>query len=136
MVEGLSEILEKINKLKKGDRAAELKKHDSFAMRTILQGALDERIKFLLPPGTPPYKPSEMLDNQNVLKHDARKLVYFVEGGAPNLRQSKREMIFIELLESVARKDAELLIAVKDKKFPYKGITKEIVKEAFPGLIP
>jgi hypothetical protein len=39
-------------------------------------------------------------------------------------------------LESVARKDAELLIAVKDKKFPYKGITKEIVKEAFPGLIP
>ena len=46
MVEGLSEILEKINKMKKGDRAAELKKHDSFAMRTILQGALDERIKF------------------------------------------------------------------------------------------
>lgn len=136
MVTGIAETFEKINKLKKNERAAELKKHDNFAVRTILQGCFDPRVKWLLPEGTPPYKPSTLVDQENVLIHDARKLVYFVEGGAPGLKQTKREMLFIEMLETVAPKDAELLVAIKDKKFPFKGITKDIIKEAFPGLIP
>ena len=136
MTLGLSEIFEQVNKVKKSDRAAELKKHNTFAVRTILQGAFDSRIEWLLPEGTPPYKPSQLVDQENVLLHDARRLVYFIKGGSPTLKQPKREAMFIELLEAVAPKDAELLIAIKDKKFPFKGITKDIIKEAFPNLIP
>jgi hypothetical protein len=44
-------------------------------------------------------------------------------------------MMFIELLENVAPADAKLLCSIKEKKLPYKGITADIVKEAFPDLI-
>ena len=43
--------------------------------------------------------------------------------------------MFIELLEQVDPKDATLLCAVKEKKLPFKGITIQHVKEAFPGMI-
>lgn len=133
---GIAEFLEGLAKVKKKDERIEiLKQNDHFAIRTILQAAFDERIKWLLPEGTPPYRVNDLVDQENVLVHDCRKLVYFVEGGAPNLKQLKREAMFIELLETVAPKDAELLCAIKDKKFPYKGITADIVREAFPGLI-
>jgi hypothetical protein len=58
-----------------------------------------------------------------------------MEGGNPNLNAIKREQIFIQMLESINADDAELLVAMKDKKSPYKNITKDIVVEAFPGLI-
>jgi hypothetical protein len=58
-----------------------------------------------------------------------------MEGGNPNLKPIKREQIFIQMLEAVSADDAQLLIAMKDKKSPYKNITKDIVNEAFPGLL-
>jgi len=39
------------------------------------------------------------------------------------------------LLETIDKEDAKLLIAVKDKKIPYKGITKKFVEEMYPGLL-
>jgi hypothetical protein len=39
------------------------------------------------------------------------------------------------VLESIHPKEAKVLIAVKDKKLPYKGLTKKLVEEAFPGLL-
>lgn len=133
---GIAEFLEGLAKVKKReDKVTILKENDHFAIRTILQAAFDDRIKWLLPEGVPPYRVNDLHDQENVLVHDCRKLIYFVEGGSPNLKQLKREAMFIELLETVAPKDAALLCAIKDKKFPYKGITADIVKEAYPGLI-
>jgi hypothetical protein len=43
-------------------------------------------------------------------------------------------MLFIGLLESLHPKDANLLIAVKDKKV--EGLNAATINEAFPGLIP
>jgi hypothetical protein len=134
---GVSEILEKVSKLKKKEeRIEELRKHgDNRAMLQILQYALDPRIKWLLPEGTPPYKKNEYLDQESNLYSEVRRLYLFVEGGNPNLTPLKREMLFIGLLEMLAPADAALLCAAKDKKLPYKTITKEIVNEAFPGLL-
>lgn len=134
---GIAEFFENISKLKKrSDKVHILKMNDSFQVRTILQGAFDPRIKWQLPSGTPPYTPTTLVDQENVLIHGCRKLIYFVEGGAPNLKQLKRESMFIELLETVTPADAKLLCAIKDKKMPYKGITVDIVREAFPDLLP
>jgi hypothetical protein len=137
-VESISERLERINKINriknKAKIVAELQANDIFPVRTVLQGFFDDRIKFLLPEGDVPYKPNDLVDQQNVLIHDARKLVYFVEGGAPNLKQFKREQMFIEMLETVDPGDAKMLILMKDKRVPWKNITKEIVAEAFPTL--
>ena len=133
---GVAEFLEKVSKLKKKEeKIAALQHNDSFVIRTILQGAFDPKIKWALPEGTPPYKPNELVDQENVLIRECRRLVHFVEGGNPGLKQLRRETLFVEMLESVAPKDAILLCAIKDKKLPFKGITVDIVKEAFPGLI-
>lgn len=134
---GIAEFFDKVSKLKKKEEKVEaLKFNDSFQVRTILQGAFDPRVKWLLPEGNPPYQPSKLVDQENVLIRDCRKLIYFVEGGVPNLNQSKREMMFVEMLENIAPADAEMLCSIKDKKFPYKGITVDIVREAFPDLLP
>lgn len=132
---GIAEFLEKVSKLKKREeKIAALKYNDSFQIRSILQGAFDPRIVWALPEGTPPYKPSALVDQENVLINDCRKLIYFVHGGAPNLKQSRRETMFIEMLEAVAPADAKLLCSIKEKKMPFKGITSDIVQEAFPDL--
>lgn len=133
---GVAEFLEKVSKLKKKEEKIEALKHnDSFVIRTILQGAFDSRIVWDLPEGTPPYRPSDLQDQENVLIRECRRLIHFVKGGN-NLNPLRREALFVELLESVAPADAVLLCAIKDKKLPYKGITEDIVRESFPDLLP
>jgi hypothetical protein len=39
------------------------------------------------------------------------------------------------MLESVHPKDALILLAMKEKKLPYKGLTKSVIAKAFPGLV-
>lgn len=134
---GIAEFLEKVSKLKKTEQKIEaIKANDSYPLRVILQAAFDPAVKFLLPEGVPPYKPNDLVDQENVLIREARMLTYFIEGFYPTLNQSKRELMFIELLENVAPKDAELLLAVKEKRLHVKGITLLHVTEALPGLIP
>ena len=100
---GMAEFLEKVSKLKKKDEKVEaLKYNNSYALRTILQAAFDQRLKFLLPEGEPPYRPNDLPDQESVLLRECRKLVYMIEGPYPNLKQVKREQMFIELLETVA----------------------------------
>lgn len=132
----ISEILENASKLKtKKEKIDYLRQYDNSALRNVLLYALDPSIKFLLPEGAPPFKKSEYFDGHGILYKEARKLYLFVEGGNPNLTNIRREQLFINLLESVEPKDAELLLNVKDKKIPYAGINKALIKETFPGLI-
>jgi hypothetical protein len=136
MVIGLAEFLEKVGKLKKTQEKIEaLKYNDSLPLRIILQAAYDPNVKWSLPPGSPPYKPNELVDQEHVLIKNCEKLRYYIAGFHDNLNQLKRESMFVELLENVAPKDAELLCHIKDKK-PIKGITINHVTEALPGLIP
>ena len=131
----ISTIIENAAALKKiEERAAYLQQHDSTALQTVLKFGLDSRIKWALPEGAPPYKPCEALDIEGMLYSEARRLYLFVEGGNDGLTKFRREMLFINMLESLNPKDAELIIATKDKKLP-KGITKKVVNLAFPRLI-
>lgn len=133
----ISEVLKRANDLENlQERKAFLLQHDSPAIQTILRCVFDDNIKFLLPKGKAPYKPTEFDNQESRLYSEMRKMYLFVEGGNPNLAQVKREQIFIELLETVDRQDAELLVAVKDKKLPYKNITRNLIEKTYPGLIP
>jgi hypothetical protein len=135
MVIGIAEFLEKVGKLKRTDeKIAALKHNDSYPLRILLQAGYDPNIKWALPPGTPPYKPNDLVDQEHVLIKDCEKIKYYIEGFHPNLAQLKRESMFVQLLENVSPKDAEMLCLLKDKK-PIKGITIQHVKEALPGLI-
>jgi hypothetical protein len=133
---GLAEFLEKVSKLKRTQEKVDALKHnDSFVLRVILQAAFDPAVEFLLPPGEPPYKPNELTDQENVLISEARMIQYFVKGFHDDLPQTKREAMFVQLLEKVDPMDAKLLCAIKDKKLPFKGITLQHVTEGLPGLI-
>lgn len=56
----IHEVIKKAaSQSKKADKIKVLKENESFALRTILQGAYDSRIQFILPEGTPPYTPNE-----------------------------------------------------------------------------
>ena len=111
-----------------------LRANDNSTIKTILKFCFDPNIKWLLPEGDAPYKPCEYPNIDNMLYGEARRLYLFVEGGNPNLTTLKRESMFVDLLQSINPEDAKLLVAIKDKKFPYKGLTAATVLKAFPGL--
>lgn len=132
----LFQILEEASKQKSNQEKIDyLRAQDNKALLAILKYAYDPAIVWDLPEGAPPYKPCPYPAQEMRLMSEIRRLYLFIKGGNPNLTKIKREALYIELLESVHPQDAELLVAIKDKKIPYKGITAKLVKEAFPGLI-
>lgn len=132
----ISQIINTCATLKtEAEKVQYLQQNYSTALTTVLQYALDKRVKWQLPDGDPPYKQSDLtFDNEGMLYSEARRLYLFLEGGNPNLTNLKREMLFIGLLESIHPDDAKIILMAKNKKMP-KGITKKIVNLAFPGLI-
>ena len=132
----LHEILTKVNNAKdKPAKIAVLKKNDSVPLRQVLKGAFDPKIKWALPEGTPPYKENDAPagTEHTTLFTEARRLWHFVEGADQKLSKTKKEMMFIQLLEGLHKDDAALMVAVKDKALnkKYKGLTDAVVKEAF-----
>lgn len=136
MTLSISEILKHASKLKKKEeKITYLRNNYSTPLMQVIQFALHPDVKVLLPEGPAPYKKSQLGDESHgMLLSEARKLYLFVENGNPSLNQKKRETLFINMLESIHPDDAELLVAAKDKKLPYKGLTKDLFEEAYPGI--
>lgn len=133
----LSEIIAKAAQFRTHKEKIEfLQKHDSQHLRVLLHSVYNPEIKFLLPDTDPPYKKSDPNFGQEVLYSEMRKLYLFIDGGNPNLSQSRREQLFIQLLEAIHPDDARLMLAVKNKKFHVPGMMEDIVRKAFPGLLP
>ena len=133
----ISEILKTASNITNEDhRIAYLKANYNIALESIIRGAFDPNIKWQLPEGSPPYKPNVLVDQQHVLYTECRRLYLFIEGGHPTLKQTRREQLFVEMLEALDPDDAKLLLAVKDKHLPYPGITPELIRKGFPGVLP
>lgn len=132
----VAEVLKRASDMKDENQQIQwLRQNNSVALESILRGAFDPAIKWQLPPGAPPYKPSDIVDQQHRLYTECRKLYLFIEGGNPNLKQIRREHLFIEMLEAIDPEDAKLLLAVKEKTMPYPNITLDLVRKAFPLII-
>ena len=137
--ESLPFIFGEVAKAKtKDQKKATLIKYDNSALRELLRYAFDPNLKFLLPPGNPPHRYAGDTNEPNptYLYGLVRKLYLFVEGGNTALKQSRREYLFIEMLESIHPLEAELLLQVKDKKVKCRGLTYNLVKNTFPDLLP
>ena len=132
----IAEIVNKATELKTKEEKVEwLKANNSVALRNILILMYDKKFKFNIPNTKPPYTPSDFPDSQGMLYKQARKLAYFVEGmKGDNLNQMKREQLFIELLETVDKEDAELLCKMIEQK-PLKNLTAAVINEAFDNII-
>lgn len=136
MPTAIYEILEQTSKKKSDKEKVEFLQNfaDNATLQTILAGAYYPGIKWNLPPGEPPFTPCDPVNAESFLYQEAKRLYLFCEGG-PNMSSLKRESLFIELLESIHPEDAKVVLAMKEKKLPYKGVTATLIKKAFPGLI-
>ena len=142
MLKLIHEVLSEASKLKtKPEKIEFLRKHTSLPLRDIIKGGFDETIKFNIPDGAPPYKADDApIGHQpSTLYQQTRKFKYFIKNGiGERIDPSRREKMFIDILESVHHDEAELVIAMKDKKLKgrYNGVTKALCAEAFPSLFP
>ena len=132
----LSEILTKVNNAKdKPKKIAILRENNSNELRMLLKGAFDPKIEWELPEGTPPFMPNEVPigTEHTYLRQEAKRLYRFVKGGDTTLSKTKKETLFIQMLEGLHIDEANLLINVKEKRLNkvYKGLTESVVKEAF-----
>lgn len=137
MKKGIAEILKEVSELQgRINKIEALKKQsDNITLLRIIALCFDPKVVWDLPEGAPPYKPlPKAHDAQGVLYAESRRLPLFIKGVNNNVKQVKREQLFTQMLESLDPEDAALLVAVKDKKMPYKGITLHVVKSAFPDL--
>jgi hypothetical protein len=133
------EIFKEVEKQKaRKDKIAALQKYSGPALKQVLGLTFDPNVKWLLPEGAPPYNPlPKSADQEVALAAELRKMYLFLQGNTDtqrNLKQVRREQLFIGLLESIDPDDAKVVIGMKDGKLPYKGITRKLVAEAFPNL--
>jgi hypothetical protein len=134
----INEVLQKVSNAKtKPEKVKLLKEYNTNALRSILIANFDESIVSLLPPGEVPYTPNDAPEGteHTVLEKEYRKLYLFFKGGSSTLKQSKREELFIQMLEGLSEGEAEVLILIKDKKLGKRWkITKACVEQAFPQI--
>ena len=134
--ETVHEIFTKINNAKDKPKKIEvLKRYDQPYIRQILKAAFDPKIQWILPEGTPPYIANEapVGTEHTLLKNETRRLYLFIEGGDNTISKTRKETLFIQMLEGLHKSEAEVLINIKDKRLNkvYKGLTAEMVKETF-----
>jgi hypothetical protein len=133
----LNEVLQKVSNAKtKAQKIKLLRELNSPALRSILIANFDESVVSMLPDGEVPYKENDAPEEteHTVLNHEYRKLYLFFKGGA-NISQTRRESLFIQLLEGLHKGEAEVLCLMKDKKIGKRWkITKQCVEEAFPAI--
>ena len=133
----LNEVLQKVSNAKtKAQKIKLLQEYNTPALRSILIANFDESVISMLPDGEVPYKKNDAPEDteHTKLAHEYRKLYLFFKGGA-NVSQTRRETLFIQLLEGLHQKEAEVLTLVKDKKIGKRWkITRQCVEEAFPNI--
>ena len=142
-----------------------LKTYDDASLKTILIWNFDETVISLLPEGDVPYastgeqtsysgtlsskvndavfKMNELGSNslgsmdqgKSSIRKEYQMFFNFVKGGNNVLSSLRRETMFINILQGLHPKEAELLCLVKDKKLSDKyKITLDNVKEAYPDI--
>jgi len=158
------EILELASTQKTAAKKVEvLKKYEHDSLKSIFIWNFDSTVLSLIPEGEVPYgnadeqsvysgtlsenlsreaSGGESATGQDLnargktsLRREYQNLYHYVKGGNDSLSKIRREMMFINLLQGLHPKEAEVLIFTKDKRLTDKyKITFENVKEAYPDI--
>ena len=139
------EILEAVDSERvKAKKVNLLQQHGDDSFKMVMIWNFDPSVVSVLPEGSVPYQPvdtAELADkdkgvpSRTTIRNSANGFYRFVKGGDDQLNKIKRESLFINLLETLPQKEAEILILTKDKRLQTQyGITKELVSEAWPEI--
>lgn len=125
---------------KKSDKIAVLKFNQNYALKNILKGNFDPNVQFIFDKPVE-YKPSDApagLGYSSI--HQELGRAYLFERNNPrtdpNLSFERKKQILAQILESLEKREAEVYQAMILKKLKVKGLTYDVVKEAFPDLLP
>jgi hypothetical protein len=110
-----------------------LQLHSSYALKAVLGYGMDPNVKWLLPDGDPPYRGLfDASDQEGRFYVECKKLIYFVDSEeGRQVKQIKREQLFIQVLESIDARDAKLLLRMKNRQI---NIKSEAIAQAFPNM--
>ena len=135
----MSEILELVHKQRsKAKKVEVLREYRDDALTAILIWNFDDRVQSALPEGPVPYKPNDVPEgtDHTSLRREWRTLYHFIRGGNDSLSGLRRESMFVQMLEGLHPKEAEIICLVKDKELTKKyKVTLDNVKEAFPDIV-
>lgn len=129
------DILNEVNSFTaKQDKINHLQANGTVPLKTFLMLAYSSDITFLLPKERPEFRLNHHPDTVIDMHVNTFKMFIKECDEYPNLKQTKRERKFIDLLESVSPDEAEFIMQVCiDRKV--RGITRTVVREAFPSLL-
>lgn len=134
----VSEVIQRVSNAKTRDEKIQILRHyDSPALRAVLIWNFNSKVESALPEGEVPYKANDapIGTEHSKLIHEWRKFNHFVKG-VTDTAQTKRETMFIQMLESLHESEAELMCILKDKQLHKRfKITKVVVQEAFPEIV-
>lgn len=137
----IPQIFEEVEKFPSKQAKIEiLRRYDNQILRGILELNFIPEYKMLLPEGFPPFKKDDKTPDgysETNLFTEFRRMYIWLRPD-PNISKAKREQLWIQMLEGIHWKEADLLNHVKDKKLSelYKSVTYDLVSEAFPGMLP
>ena len=136
----IHEILELVCEQRtKAKRVEILQEYRDDSLTAVLIWNFDERVQSAIPDGQVPYEPNDVPvgTDHTSLRREWKTLYYFIVGGNPTLSSLRRESMFIQLLEGLHPKEAEIICLVKDKELEsvYSKVTLDVVKLAFPDII-
>ena len=133
-----SEILDAVSKARTRAKKVELlREYRNEALLSLLIWNFDESVVSAIPEGPVPYKPNEAPagTEHTSLRQEVRHFYNFIQGGNPSLSKTRRENIFIQILETLHPDEAQLLVSVKDKCLEdFYNLTQEVVAEAYPDI--
>ena len=134
----MNEILELVAEQKTDvKKVAILKEYECDILKSLFIWNFDDSIISLLPEGKVPYKPNEnpLGTDHSSLRREQRNLYMFVKGGNDALSTIRRETIFIQMLEGLHPKEADIIVAVKDGDLEdMYDVPFEVVEEAYPDI--
>ena len=114
-----------------------LQEYRDDSITAVLIWNFDDTVESAIPAGQVPYKENEVPvgTDHTSLRRESRQLFHFVKGGNSTLSSLRRETMFIQMLEGLHPKEAEIICLVKDKRLTdvYK-LTYDVVKEAYPDI--
>lgn len=127
-------------KTKKNEKIEILKQNQNYALKNVLRGNFDPNVQFIFDKPVE-YKPSDAPAGLGYTSiHQELGRVYLFEKNNPrtdrNLTLERKKQILTQILESLESREAEVFQAMVLKKLKVKGLTYDIVKEAFPDLLP
>ena len=133
-----SEILELISRTRTRSKKVELlREHRNDALVSLMIWNFDESVESSLPEGPVPYRPNESPKGteHTTLRSEQKSFYNFIEGGNDSLSKTRRETIFIQMLEGLHPEEAYLLILVKDKLLTDRyNLNRGLVEEAYPDI--